>query len=54
MKDADILAELAAELEHPGSSVGMRNAAETVAARLGVSKSRAYHLARKIRPADPL
>ena len=54
VKDEDILTELSAELEHPGSSVGMRNAAESVAARLGVSKGRVYHLARKIGAADPL
>ena len=53
VKDEDILTELSVELEHPGSSVGMRGAAEAVAARLGVSKRRVYDLARKIGAADP-
>ena len=53
VKDEDILTELSVELEHPGSSVGMRSAAEAVAARLGVSKGRVYDLARTIGAADP-
>ena len=45
--DEDILAELASELDNSESTAGLRNAAEAVADRLGVSKGRVYNLARK-------